>query len=108
MLTHLKSRGKPPQFVVPKRAFPALCARFLNAAQHLTEEEYEEMAWQKTHTYVGVSARDSLLLDKKCGPHVDVIHCDHGVPCVGYSLSLVKDKLNPEYANFPGREIETL
>lgn len=47
------------------------------------------------------------MLDKKRGPHVDVIHCDHGVPCVGYRLSLVKDKLNPEYANFPGREIGT-
>ena len=47
------------------------------------------------------------LIRKKRGPHVDVIHCDHGVPCVGYRLSLVKDKLNPEYANFPGREIGT-
>jgi len=99
-------RGSPREHSLP------LCERFLNAAQHLTshltEEEYEQVAWQKTHTFVGVSAGDSLLLDKKRGPHVDVIYCDHGVPCVGYRLSLVKDNLNPEYANFRGREIGTL
>jgi len=111
MLTHLKSRSKPPQFVVPRESIP-LCERYLDAAQqltsHLTVEEYEQAEWQTTHTYTGVSAGDSLVLDPKRGLHVDVIHCDHGVPCVGYRLSLVKDKLKQEYVNLPGREIGQL
>jgi len=111
MLTHVKSRSKPPQFVVPERSIP-LCERFLEAAQqltsHLTPEEYAQIEWQTTHTYKGVNAGDSFVLDRKRGLHVDVIHCDHGVPCVGYRLSLVKDKLKPEYANLPGREIGQL
>ena len=109
MLTHVKSRSKPPQFVVPKESIP-LCERYLEAAQmmssHLSEEEFRSVDWEKTHTYVGVSAGDSIQL--KRGLHVDVIHCDHGVPCVGYRLSLVKDKLKPEYIDLPGREIGKL
>jgi len=111
MLTHVKSRTKPPQFVVPSPSIP-LCERYLEAAQqlssHLTPEEYATVKWEKTHTYRGVEAGDTFVLDKKRGLHVDVIHCDHGIPCVGYRLSLVKDKLKPEYADLPGREIGQL
>ena len=111
MLTHVKSRSKPPQFVLPTASVP-LAQRYLEAAQqmtsHLTPEEYRQIAWDKTHTYRGVEAGDSFALDAQRGLHVDVLHCDHGVPCVGYRLKLVKQKLRAEYAGLPGREIGRL
>ena len=39
---------------------------------------------------------------------VRVVDCCHSVPCVGYTLSTVTQKLKPEYQGLPGKEIAVL
>lgn len=39
---------------------------------------------------------------------IAVFDCNHTVPCVGYGLSELRQKLKPEYGNLSGSEIGTL
>ena len=111
MLTHVKSRSKPPTIYVPKESVE-VATGFLDAAQqmtsHLTQSEYAAFPWEPAFSMVGVSPGERFLVDKKESLYCDAFRCDHTVPCLGYKLSRVLQKLRPEYAGLSGREIAQL
>jgi len=39
---------------------------------------------------------------------IDIIQCHHGIPCLGYGFSEVRNKLKEEYINLTGKEIGDL
>ena len=110
-LTHYKDRKKPPTFYVPEECV-ALTDSFLHVSQQmtsfLTPKQYEEIDWQPSYHLQGVQPGDRLVVHPKRGLHCEIIACDHGVPCVGYGFSQVKQRLREEFSQLPGREIGKL
>jgi ribonuclease Z len=48
-----------------------------------------------------------IILGKQ--PHLlEFYNCDHSVPCVGYGISIIKNKLKPEYTGLKPNEIKEL
>lgn len=108
MLTHLKSRHKPPVFYVPAHAVE-LVERYLTVAQELTHSRPEDTpeTWQTAYHLRGLEPGDAIRLSK--GRHlVRTIPCDHTVPCLGYCFYELRRKLKPEYVGLPGTEIAAL
>eukprot|EP00754_Rhynchopus_humris_P038007 Rhum_TRINITY_DN2070_c0_g1::Rhum_TRINITY_DN2070_c0_g1_i1::g.5677::m.5677/K00784/rnz; ribonuclease Z len=111
MLTHLKSRSKPPMIFLPEESTEH-AKDFLDAAQkmtsHMTPNEYQDFAWTKAYELKGVRPGDRFVVNKKESLWCDVVKCDHTVPCVGYRLLRIKQKLKDEYADLPGAKIGEL
>ena len=107
MMPHHKSRRKPPEVALPAHAVPLL-DRYLDAAQILTSSQPkpEGFEWTEAYRLRGVTPGDRLSI-----PYgnralvVDVIGCDHSVPCVGYRVSERVEKLRPELRGVPGPEL---
>ncbi len=58
---------------------------------------------------IGVEPGDEFELFIGKSKHtVQVFACTHSVPCVGYGISLSKNKLKPEYAGLKSNEIKEL
>lgn len=111
-LVHMKSRHKPPQFYVPAHAVP-LVEDFLNAAQTLSmscpQSPEERALWTPSYQLNGVSPGDRIEIQRGGATFVvDVLGCDHSVPCVGYLVSQVRNKLKPEFHGLSGPEIGKL
>lgn len=107
-LTHLKARRKPPVIYVPEHA-TGLVERYLLAAQVLSDsaEPPEGFQWTRAYDLVGVSPGDRYPINKG-RLVVDVLRCDHTVPCMGYLFSSKKKKLREELAGLSGQEIGDL
>lgn len=62
------------------------------------------------YTIIGIDKSDSgFSINIGKSPHiVEIFNCDHSVPCIGYGISSIKNKLKPEYAGLSGKEIKQL
>ncbi|CAB9527980.1 tRNase Z [Seminavis robusta] len=110
-LTHIKSRSKPPKIYLPAPSVDG-ATRFIQVAQQLTsdltQQQYDEIPWDKDHEFIGVTAGQHMVVDSKRGIVCDVVSMDHGVPCVGYCFAQRKQSLKAEFRGLPGREIGAL
>ncbi|MEL6341880.1 MAG: hypothetical protein AAFV53_02030 [Myxococcota bacterium] len=110
MLTQHKSRRKPPTFVLPAHAAPLVDA-YLDAAQILTASQPKPpgFEWTPAYTLHGVVPGDRVSIRRGGQRYVvDVIGCDHSVPCVGYLFSRRHPKLKPVYQGCSGAELGAL
>merc|ERR1712150_275985 len=138
MLTHMRSRSKPPLILLPRQSVQ-VASKYLDAAQqmtsHLTDDEYACFPWEPAFKLQGVEVGERVKLvpptfvnsaveetSKKLGKEkdkrksgsastdlfVDIIHCDHTVPCVGYRVIRMREKLKAEYIQLPGKELGAL
>ena len=59
------------------------------------------------YTIIGIDKSNSgfTLEIGKSKHEVEIFNCDHSVPCIGYGISSIKNKLKPEYASVSGKEI---
>lgn len=105
-IIHLKSRRVCPGLYAPEEGCGFL-VDYIRALQSLTDcrafdPEIEEPSYQLGPVKPG----DRLII-----PHgkerfeVDVVRCDHTIPCVGYAFYLARKKLKAEYVGLPGREL---
>lgn len=106
-LPRLKSRRKPPTITAPEQATDLIEA-YIDAAQRLTSGVPlpDDFRWTRSYDLVGV--RPGVRLPLRRGYVVDVIGCDHSIPCVGYIFSTQRNKLKPEYQDLPGPELGAL
>jgi ribonuclease Z len=102
-LPRMRSRRKPPTIAVPAQAAP-LTEAYFDAAQRLTSgaDLPADFQWTRSYDLVGVCPGDRLEVGRWS---VDVIACDHSVPCVGYVFHQVRNKLLPAYQGLSGAEI---
>ena len=107
-LPSLRSRRKPPQLFVPVHA-TALVERYLSAAQALTTSVVlpEDHQWTRSYDLIGVSPGDRYSISRDRFV-VDVLRCDHSVPCVGYLISSRKQKLKTAFSELTGPQIGAL
>lgn len=69
-----------------------------------TDEEYNGM-----YDIVPVKPNEHIdIIIKGKQMRIEIIECDHTVPCVGYGLSEIKRKLKNEYLGMKGNEIVKL
>jgi ribonuclease Z len=69
----------------------------------------DEHYYTKNYDLIGVTAGEALSLEIKGRSFsVEIINCDHSVPCVGYGFSEIKHKLKKEYLGSSSREIKLL
>jgi ribonuclease Z len=109
-LVHLKSRRKPPVIYVPAHAVP-LVENYLTVAQELTSNcvRDPDVPWTPSYRLQGVVPGDSFVIEKGRDKFlVEVVACDHSVPCVGYRFSALREKLKPTYRGLPGVEMAAL
>ncbi|HAA55349.1 MAG TPA: hypothetical protein DCE42_11370 [Myxococcales bacterium] len=109
-LVYLKSRRKPPVICLPKEA-ASILERFLTASQNLTDQYTLGEPRELTRAYdlVGVDASSVFRIARGNRPiEVNVVQCDHTVPCVGYVFTEVRRKLEDAYIGLPGKEIAKL
>lgn len=106
-LPRMRSRRKPPVIAVPEHAV-GLVDGFLDAALRLTasQELPPDFRWTPSYDLVGVAPGARLSLGRDLV--ADVVRCDHSVPCVGYLVSRVREKLLSDYADMSGPEIGAL
>lgn len=98
---------KKPTIYVPERMVDktkefmySVFAMSKNNPNHRVGEKYNIM---------GVKSGLGLELElKKKLFSVQVIHCDHTVPCVGYGFSEIRKKLKDEYKDMEGKDIGQL
>ncbi len=104
-LPSLKSRRKPPRIYVPAHA-TGLVTQYLHAAQALTDSEEPPPGhtWTRSFDLIGVTPGNRFAI-RGGRLAVDVIGCDHSVPCMGYVFSSLKQKLRPKYSHLSGPEI---
>lgn len=117
MLTHLKGREKCPDIYVPEHAVP-LVEAYLSMAQQMTDNQPYDPAhpWTPAYTLKGVkqvnqahgSAVEQRSIKLQKPYSVEVVDCDHSVPCVGYIFREERTKLREEFKQLPGREIAAL
>lgn len=107
-LIYLKSRRKPPHIYVPAHAVE-LVKKFLDLSQELTNPRALGPSEPPSYFLHGVHPGDVFQI-KRGGDlfEVEVLQCGHSVPCVGYRFSIVREKLKPEFALLPGRQIGEL
>lgn len=62
------------------------------------------------YTIIGLDVSNSgFFMDIGKAQHkVEIFNCVHSVPCIGYGINGIKNKLKSEYANLSGKEIGTL
>lgn len=109
-LTHLKTRRKPPNIYAPAHAVP-LINDFLHYSQRLTDSgrREEDFAYDHAYTLIGLEPGDRFTFERgKARYEVDVYACDHSVPCLGYGVSELRDRLLPEFEGLPGHELGRL
>lgn len=106
-LPRMRSRRKPPVIAVPEHAVE-LTESYFDAAQRLTAsvELPEDFAWTRSYDLVGVAPGSRLPVGRSM--EVDVIGCDHSVPCVGYLFHEVRQKLKPAFEGRSGAELGAL
>ena len=66
------------------------------------------MVGTKTEQYTDENGNQQMRSKGGKSIKVEIINCDHSVPCVGYGLSETRTKLKPEYEELKGREIGEL
>lgn len=95
-IMQLKSRSKPPQIYLPSDSSPKL-KHFIDFAQqltsNLTSEEYEPIPCDVSYVMNGVEGGRMVQIDEKRSLIAHVTECDHGVPCVGYCISQIRQSL---------------
>ncbi len=63
----------------------------------------------KNYSVISVKPPQQIDICIKSKPfQIEVIECDHGIPCVGYGLTEFRQKLKPEYQNQPAHELGKL
>ena len=110
MLTHVKSRRKPPDMYAPAHA-PPLIDGFLWHAQQLTHSEPFEpdFALQEAYRLHPMTPGQSFDLPRgREALRVRVVRCDHTVPAIGCLLEIVRQKLKPELIGTPGEALGRL
>mmetsp|Transcript_19637 Transcript_19637/g.33435 ORF Transcript_19637/g.33435 Transcript_19637/m.33435 type:complete len:299 (-) Transcript_19637:57-953(-) len=117
-VTHVVSRRKPPTIYLPSFAAPLL-EGYIDAHQAMTDNRtlaqlQEAMKrgppdWQINRKSQPVEVGDIIEL-KKGGRDwsIEVIACEHSVPCVGYAFREKKRSLKKEYQGLPGKELGAL
>ena len=110
LLTHHKSRRKPPDMTVPAHAVP-LVEAYLDAAQILTSSapKPEGFEWTEAYRLQGVLPGDRIVQpDGNRALVIDIIRCDHSIPCVGYIVARRTRRLRPELRHLPGPALADL
>lgn len=65
--------------------------------------------YSKNYELIGVKDGESYNLEIKGRKfQIDIIKCDHGVPCVGYGFNELRTKLKKIYVGRSGAEIKAL
>lgn len=72
------------------------------------EGETEVLIGEKIEEYKDENGDKKTRLKGGKPMKVEIIKCDHGVPCVGYGLIESRIKLKPEYEHLQGKEIGAL
>lgn len=117
-VTHVVSRHKPPTIYVPKSAAP-LVDGYINAMQAMTDNrpldqlliamENGPPEWRINRIIEPVEKGNKIeILKGGKNWEIEVIECDHSVPCVGYAFREKKKILKEEYRNIPGKELGNL
>lgn len=110
MLTHVKSRRKPPDMYVPAHA-PPLIDAYLWYAQQLTNSQLFEPGDTLDEAYRLHPLEPGQSFDLPRGREalrVRVVRCDHTIPAIGCLLEIVRQKLKPELLGTPGEELGRL
>ena len=100
-------------FHVPRASAPFV-TDFLKAAQGMTDnrpmsEVGVEDTWIDNHTIHPVVAGDTFdFTEGGRKLTVEVVHCEHSVPCVGYGVSERKSRLKDQYKGMQGKDIGKL
>lgn len=105
-IIHLKSRRVCPGLYLPQQG-SALLTDYVRALQSLTDcRPFDLSRAQPTYVMHPVEPGQTHVI-----PHgqqrfeVDVVRCDHTIPCVGYAFYRAAKKLKPEYHGMPGHEL---
>ena len=108
-IIHLKSRRVCPGLYVPREGSGFL-VDYIRALQSLTDcRAFDPAIEEPSYILNEANPGDTFLI-----PHgkerfeVDVVRCDHTIPCVGYAFHLGRKKLKAEYVGLPGRELGAL
>jgi ribonuclease Z len=72
------------------------------------EGETEILIGEKSEEYTDSNGNKQVKYKGGKPMKVEIIKCDHGVPCVGYGLIENRIKLKPEYEHLQGKEIGVL
>ncbi len=107
MLTHVKTRRKPPRLYAPAHAMPLIEGFFL-AAQELTDNQPTPEGFVRDPTHTSIPLRPGEVADlprRGTRLRVRTVATQHSVPSLGYAFYEVKEKLKPELAGLPGAEI---
>lgn len=112
---HLYGNTNGTQIFVPENSKQKFI-NYINAAFTLSTniniDEIDKIAEIQNSKINGISddAPDFEIQLKKGNKklNIEIIKCDHYVPCIGYGFSEKKNKLKDEYKNFKGNEIKSL
>jgi ribonuclease Z len=104
--------GKKIQVYIPKESMDVLekyIGGLYKANDFGNPDASDEHYYTKNYDLIGVTAGEALSLEIKGRSFsVEIINCDHSVPCVGYGFSEIKHKLKKEYLGSSSREIKLL
>lgn len=104
---------KPIKIFCPKEIVKSL-DNYIQAMYILgyTNPDKQELEPNKKKHYeiIGIDENTppvEIILSKQ--PHLlEFFKCDHSVPCVGYGISIIKNKLKSEYTNLSSNQIKEL
>jgi len=111
MIPFITSRTKPPVLYMPSECVQnadKYIKSSLQLSSDVTDEEFENFSWTRSHSLRGVEPGCRIEVDKKLNLVADVLAMDHSVPCLGYRISKSKKKLKEEYKGLSGKEIGQL
>jgi ribonuclease Z len=109
---HLYSakEGQKIQIYVPSQSLPKF-RRLLDSAYELSTNEpvQEDQSCYELKPVKENGSQEMIPIKIRNKPfELEIFPCDHGVPCVGYGIAEVRQKLKPEYQNLPQIELGKL
>jgi ribonuclease Z len=103
-----QKEGRKIQVYVPNESVEYFRS-FVTSSYELTSGHSYDQKSPSGYDLVGVSPNQALNITINKRPwKLDIIKCDHGLPCVGYGLSEGRTKLKQEYVGLSGKEIGAL
>ena len=100
---------KKTQIYVPQQSKEKFFQLIESSYQLSFKENLEQGHSLNHYDLIGVEDQQIIpIIIKNKKFNLEIVECDHGVPCVGFGLIEIRSKLKDEYVNLPGREISAL
>jgi len=98
---------RPQIFISSKSVI--LCKEYIRSHFAFSKHNPYHERIHKKYDIIGVQPNKNIqTVIKKRKWNIEIIHCHHTIPCVGYGFSEVRNRLKKEYKGLEGKEIAKL